>query len=176
MPPGQQCSGGFTFSRLDPGLRRCYNASMKRLIALIRSPRFRELFIYGVVGVLTTAINYAVYAAGTRGMAAILGVRPDHALLILIFKIIAWAAAVVFAFWANKKYVFLSEDWSKSTLKREIPGFVSARILSLAFDAAFVEIAVHFFGMNDLIATLIANVIVIVLNYFASKFLIFKHK
>lgn len=140
----------------------------------MKGPRFRELFIYGVVGALTTAINYAVYSAGTRGLAAILGMRPDHALLILIFKIIAWAASVAFAFWANKKYVFLSADWGAATLKREIPGFVSARILSLLFDAAFVEIAVHFFGMNDLIATLIANVIVIVLNYFASKFLIFK--
>lgn len=149
---------------------------MKRLIDFIRGPRFRELFIYGIVGVLTTAINYAVYAGGTRGLAALMHVRPDHAALILGVKIIAWCASVAFAFWANKKYVFLSDDWSAATLKREVPGFVSARVLSLLFDAAFVEIAVHGFGMNDLIATLIANVIVIVLNYFASKFLIFRKR
>ena len=141
---------------------------------LILSLRFRELFVYGVVGVLTTAINYAVYALSSRGIAALLGIAPDHGAMILAAKIIAWCAAVAFAFWANKKYVFLSHDWSCATLKRELPGFISARVLSLVFDAAFVEIAVHGFGMNDLIATLIANVIVIVLNYFASKFLIFK--
>lgn len=149
---------------------------MKRLFEIIKSPRFRELFVYGVVGVLTTAINYAVYAGGTRGIAALLGIAPDHGILILIVKIIAWCASVAFAFWANKKYVFFSTDWSRMTLRRELPGFVSARVLSLLFDAAFVEITVHMMGMNDLIATLIANIIVIVLNYFASKFLIFKKK
>ena len=176
MPPAQKCPGGFTLPALTLSPRRCYNAAMKRIIDFIRSPRLRELFIYGVVGVLTTVINYAVYAGGTRGIGALLHIRPDHAMLILIMKIIAWAASVAFAFWANKKYVFLSADWSAAALKREVPGFISARVLSLAFDAAFVEIAVHAFGMNDLIATLIANVIVIVLNYFASKFLIFKKK
>ena len=149
---------------------------MNALIRFIKSPRFRELFGYGVVGVLTTAINYAVYAGGTRGIAALLGIAPDHGVLILVVKIIAWCASVAFAFWANKKYVFHSADWSKITLRRELPEFVSARVLSLLFDAAFVEIAVHSFGMNDLVATLIANVIVIVLNYFASKFWIFRKK
>lgn len=150
--------------------------AMKRIVNWIRSPRFRELFVYGVVGVLTTTVNYLVYVAVSRGGAALLGVAPDHGAMILVAKILSWCAAVVFAFWANKKYVFLSFDWSRATLKREVPGFVSARVLSLLFDAAFVELAVLGFGMNDLIATLIANVIVIVLNYFASKFLIFKKK
>ena len=149
---------------------------MKRLTAFIRSERFRELFIYGIVGILTTAINYIVYFAGTRGPAALLGIAPDHAILILVSKIIAWCTSVAFAFWANKKYVFCSADWSKASLRREIPGFVSARVLSLGFDAAFVEITVHLMGMNDLLATLIANIIVIILNYFASKFWIFRKK
>ena len=149
---------------------------MKRLIGILRSPRLRELFVYGVVGVLTTAINYAVYAGGTRGLAALLGIAPDHGVLILAVKILAWCASVSFAFWANKKFVFFSRDWSRATLRREIPGFLSARILSLAFDAAFVELTVHLMGMNDMIATLIANIIVIVLNYFASKFWIFRNR
>lgn len=149
---------------------------MNALIRFLKGSRFRELFGYGVVGILTTAINYAVYAGGTRGIAALLGIAPDHGVLILVVKIIAWCASVAFAFWANKKYVFRSADWSKTTLRRELPEFVSARVLSLLFDAAFVEIAVHGFGMNDLVATLIANVIVIVLNYFASKFWIFRKK
>ena len=149
---------------------------MKSLNEFMRSERFRELFVYGVAGVLTTAVNYGVYAGGTRGMAAILGIAPDHALLILIVKIVAWFASVAFAFWANKKYVFRSRDWSAATLRRELPGFVSARVLSPGFDAAFVEVTVHLMGMNDLIATLIANVIVIIMNYFASKFWIFRRK
>ena len=149
---------------------------MQQLRALLRSERFREVFVYGVVGVLTTAINYGVYAGGSRGLAAILGIAPDHAAMILVAKIIAWVLAVAFAFWANKVYVFRSADWSLPTLRRELPSFVSARVLSLVFDALFVEFAVYLLGMNDLIASLISNVIVVVLNYFASKFWIFRKR
>lgn len=149
---------------------------MKWIKAVFKRERFREIFVYGVVGVLTTLINYAVYAGVTRGTALLLNMAPDHGILILVAKIIAWCSAVAFAFWANKKYVFFSGDWSAATLKRELPSFVSARLLSLGFDAAFVELAVHLLGMNDLLATLIANLIVIVLNYFASKFWIFQKR
>ena len=149
---------------------------MQRLRALLRSDRFREIFVYGIVGVLTTAINYGLYAGVSRGLAALLGIAPDHAGMILIAKIVAWIAAVAFAFWANKVYVFHSADWSGTTLRRELPSFVSARVFSLLFDAAFVELTVHLLGMNDLIASLISNVIVVVLNYFASKFWIFRKR
>ena len=149
---------------------------MQQLRSFLRSDRFREIFVYGIVGVLTTIINYCVYWAASRGLAPVFGVAPDHGAMILAAKIIAWVAAVAFAFWANKIYVFHSADWSGRTLKRELPGFVSARVLSLVFDAAFVELTVHLLGMNDMIATLISNVIVILLNYFASKFWIFKKR
>ena len=149
---------------------------MQKLRSLLRSERFREIFVYGIVGVLTTVINYVVYFAVGRSLASLMGVAPSHAAIILIAKIVAWVAAVAFAFWANKVYVFRSAGWSKAILKRELPGFVSARVLSLVFDAAFVEFAVHLLGMNDLIATLLSNVIVVVLNYFASKFWIFRKR
>ena len=149
---------------------------MQQLRAFLRSDRFREIFVYGVVGVLTTVINYGVYAGSSRGLSALLGLAPSHAMMILIAKIIAWVAAVAFAFWANKVYVFHSSAWDRKTLRHELPGFVSARVLSLVFDAAFVEITVQFLGMNDLIATLLSNLVVVVLNYFASKFWIFRKR
>ena len=149
---------------------------LKSLRAILYRLRLRELIAYGIVGVLTTVVNYVMYAGVSRGAAALLGIAPDHAAMILAAKIVAWIAAVAFAFWANKKYVFMSADWSLSTLRHELPSFVSARILSLLFDVAFVELAVHLLGMNDLIATLISNVIVIVLNYLASKLCIFKKR
>ena len=149
---------------------------MQRLRALLKSDRFREIFVYGVVGGLTTVLNYAAYFLVGRGLAALLGLAPDHAVMILVAKITAWAIAVAFAFWANKVYVFRSADWSASVVRRELPSFISARVLSLIVDAAFVEFTVQFLGMNDLIATLISNVIVVILNYFASKFWIFKKR
>lgn len=147
---------------------------MMKLKAFLRSERFRELFFYGVVGVITTAINWGVYVAVSRGASLLTGVPVENALLIAVATVIGWAASVAFAFWANKKYVFKSPCWDRETLRRELPEFVTARLLSLGFDAAFVELAVRFAGMDDRIAKLIANIIVILLNYFASKFWIFR--
>lgn len=147
---------------------------MMKLKAFLRSERFRELFFYGVVGVITTGINWGVYVAVSRGASLLTGVPVENALLIAVATVIGWAASVAFAFWANKKYVFKSPCWDRETLRRELPEFVTARLLSLGFDAAFVELAVRFAGMDDRIAKLIANIIVILLNYFASKFWIFR--
>jgi len=149
---------------------------MGKIKKLIKSDAFRELFVYGVVGVLTTVVNYIVYFGATRIGALVGGVEPDHAALIVFANVIAWIVAVVFAFWANKKYVFRSADWGKATLKKEIPGFVVARLLSLGMDIAIVELMVHAMGINDLVSKLVSNIVVIIVNYFLSKFVIFKKK
>ena len=147
-----------------------------KLKASLRSDRFRELFFYGIVGLITTAVNWGVYTLISRLSASLLGIPVENAILIAFSTVIGWAASVAFAFWANKKYVFRSPGWDMTTLKRELPEFITARLLSLGFDAAFVELAVHLAGMNDLAAKLIANIIVIILNYFASKFWIFRKR
>lgn len=137
---------------------------MEKLKKLIFSDEFRELVVYGVVGVLTTIINYAVYLL-TSGP---LGINPAITL--------AWLLAVVFAYWANKVFVFKNNVWRGRALAREIFSFFAARLLSLAFDYVFVNAAVAFWLMDDKIAKLLSNVVVIILNYFASKLFIFRKK
>lgn len=149
---------------------------MNRLKSFIRSERFLELFIYCIVGGLTTAVNYIVYYLITRIGAAAADIPVNHLLLIEIANVVAWIFAVAFAFWANKRFVFKSMDWSKAVLLHEIPGFVAARVLSLAIDAGFLAFAVKLLGINDLAAKLLSSVFVIIINYFASKFWIFRKK
>lgn len=149
---------------------------MKKIKELLRSDGLWELIVYGVAGVLTTVVNYGVYFCVSRLGALIGGVEPEHPILIAIANVISWIASVAFAFWANKKYVFRSASWDRATLKKEIPGFVTARLFSLGLDIAAVELLVHAMRVNDLIAKLISNVLVILVNYFLSKFWIFKKK
>ena len=148
---------------------------MNRLKKILKDERFRELLVYGVVGVLTTVINYCVYIGVTQLWAALTGCAADHPALILVANVAAWILSVAFAFWANKKYVFRSPEWTREVLRREVPGFVTARLLSLGFDVLFVEATV-LLGMDHRIAKLLSNVIVVILNYFASKFWIFRRK
>lgn len=89
---------------------------------------------------------------------------------------LAWLLSVLFAYWANKVFVFKNNAWRGKALVREILSFFAARLLSLGFDYGFVNAAVAFWLMDDRIAKLLSNIMVIILNYFASKLIIFKKK
>ena len=92
----------------------------------------------------------------------------------LIYNTIAWLAAVIFAFFTNKLFVFESKSFKSSVVFREFLTFVSARIVSLLLEEAFLALTVKVMGIHELISKLIISVIVVIVNYFASKFFIFK--
>ncbi|MBR6186198.1 MAG: GtrA family protein [Clostridia bacterium] len=140
--------------------------------------RMREMALYIVFGLLTTAVNYAVYFAVTR----LLGIRnmeqgsAHYKWVANAGNITGWIASVLFAFFTNKKYVFKSETDIKTGAWREFWLFVSARIASLAlFDAGLFNLLLML-GMNADWDKLLMNGLVIVFNYFASKLVIFKKK
>ena len=86
----------------------------------------------------------------------------------------AWAAAVLFAYITNKLFVFESRSFEKSLMIRELASFFTCRLLTGVLDLAVMYICVDCFGWNDMIMKVISNVLVIVINYVASKLLIFK--
>ncbi len=125
-----------------------------------------QIFHYLLFGVLTTVVDFAVYTVLTRGLS----------MLDLIANLLAWVLSVAFAFYVNKFFVFGAKDCTPKILLYEIGCFVGARVLSFGIEELILWLGVYVLGGNDLVAKLIAAVIVIVLNYIASKFLIFKKK
>ena len=134
---------------------------MKKLLKKLCN---KETITYLIFGVLTTLVNYIVYYLLYRftGLDA------------LIYNTIAWLAAVIFAFFTNKLFVFESKSFKSSVVFREFLTFVSARIVSLLLEEAFLALTVKVMGIHELISKLIISVIVVIVNYFASKFFIFK--
>lgn len=136
--------------------------------------RLKEALRYVVFGVLTTAVNWVLYWLLTEALG--LKSHPEgtaayHAVATAA-NIIAWVLAVLFAFFTNKRYVFRS-DRAKKGAWREFALFVSARVLSLVlFDVLLFNLCLLF--MNDKVAKLLMNVLVVIFNYFASKFVIFR--
>lgn len=90
--------------------------------------------------------------------------------------VIAWLLAVIFAFFVNKLFVFHSRSWSVDVVYREFVPFISCRLLSGLFDVAFMVVAVDHLHVLNALAKLLSNVFVMIANYFASKFLIFRKK
>lgn len=133
------------------------------MIALLKKER--ELILYGIFGVGSTAINIAVFhLCGCLRLALI----PSN--------IIAWLFAFLFAFITNKAFVFQSKGWTGKTALREFSSFLAARLFTLVLDTILMCVLVEWLMVDRLIAKIVVNVVVIIVNYVLSKFLIFYKK
>jgi len=128
--------------------------------------KYKNIIPYALFGVLTTLVNVAVY--WLMAHSAGLGVMPS--------TIIAWIVAVLFAYITNRKWVFHSEAHTTILIIKEIVSFFICRLLTGVVDWVCMFIFVDIIHMNDIMIKFIANIVVIVLNYIASRMLIFKHK
>lgn len=91
-----------------------------------------------------------------------------------VANVISWILAVSFAYVTNKKYVFESKTVEKKDLLKEIGSFVSARILTLVMEELILLVGVNMLHIDSMVVKVVAQVVVIVANYFLSKLFIFK--
>lgn len=134
----------------------------QKLWSLVR--QHWDIVTYLIFGVLTTVVNYMVYL-------------PVYNLLHLsaaVSNAIAWVVAVAFAYLTNKPFVFKSNDWSRKTVVPELIKFVSCRLGSGVLETVILFVTVDLLHWNGNIWKLITSVLVVVLNYIASKLLVFK--
>ena len=135
---------------------------LKKTHLLIK--KYWDVFSYLFFGVLTTVVNYIVYLPVYN----ILGYSAA------VSNAIAWVAAVAVAYLTNKPFVFKSHDWSLNTVIPELTKFVSCRIASGLAETLLLLVTVDILHWDGNIWKLITSVLVVVMNYFASKFLVFK--
>ena len=128
--------------------------------------KYKELIRYGVCGLITTAINVIAFHVCYE----ICGIQ------FLISNTIAWILAFLFAFISNKLWVFESKEWTGKKAVTEMVGFLVARLATLVLDTFLMWLMVDMMTMNGTLSKVISNVITIVINYLASKFIIFKNK
>ena len=128
--------------------------------------KYKSMIMYVVFGGLTTVVNMVSYYI-CYNLLHIPNV-PSTA--------IAWVLAVIFAFITNKLWVFDSKSFDKQTLLHEVPTFFGARIATGLLDIAIMYLAVDVAHMNPTVWKLISNVLVIIINYIASKLIIFKKR
>ena len=134
--------------------------------------KHKEFALYAVFGVLTTAVNFAVYYP----LVNLPGMSEHAGWWTLIVNILAWVAAVTFAFVTNKLFVFKSRGKEKKTVIKELVSFFGARLASLAVEELILFTFVTMLHLNENLIKLIASIGTVIFNYFFSKFIIFKKK
>ncbi|MBO4390066.1 MAG: GtrA family protein [Lachnospiraceae bacterium] len=143
---------------------------------LIKKMLNRETILYLICGVLTTLVNMVTLIILNR-----IGKAQDYFGMgeiawVGIANAIAWLVSVLFAFVTNKLFVFESKSWKAPGIIYELGTFMVCRVLSGVFDEVFIIVAVGVFHLPDWLAKIIANVVVVIANYFASKLIIFRKK
>ena len=138
---------------------------MKKIWALYK--KFEEIVNYLIVGVLTTIVSWAAYALCKLVM------DVDNAVMMQIAVIIRWVAGVVFGYFTNRRFVFKSKN---PDMLKEAAGFASSRLVTLFLDMFVMWLLPTIFHVNDWIATFISAVLVTVMNYIFSKFIVIRKK
>lgn len=146
------------------GLKILEKIHLKILADWYRS--HQEGMRYLIFGALTTLVNIVAYSILYYAF------HINNA----TSNIIAWIIGATFAYITNKLYVFNSKVNTKIELLKEILYFYGCRLLTLVIDEAIMIVTVDKFGWNALLMKIIANIIVIILNFIFSKILIFKKK
>ncbi|MBQ4473916.1 MAG: GtrA family protein [Lachnospiraceae bacterium] len=139
---------------------------LRRIWTRLTSP---EVLLYLVFGVLTTLVDYVVFWL----MGKVLG---ESMLMIQAANVIAWIAAVVFAFVTNKRWVFRSEERSFSGVAGEFFRFTGARLFSLLVSMGIIYVGVDLLKLSPMLSKIASSVVVVILNYIFSKWLVFRKK
>ncbi len=135
----------------------------------------REAMDYLIFGGLATAVNWLAYTICAYGfLVPVFGAYDTER--IMVSNVIAWVAAVLFAYWTNRTFVFCSMVHGTKAVAKEFAAFISARIASFAIESILLYLMVDWLAINDLISKILISVVTIVLNYIFSKLWIFKKK
>ena len=132
--------------------------------------KYKTIINYIFFGGLTAVVNI-----GIKYLLLFTCLNPENGVQLQIAIIISWIAAVLFAYFTNRKFVFESTNTNKL---KEFTSFVIGRLTTLLLEMFIMWFFITFLGLNSdlyvIIFTLISQALVIIGNYFFSKLFVFK--
>lgn len=134
--------------------------------------KHKEIINYLLFGAMTTAVSWGTYSLFVKGIG----------MTVSVGNVLSWICAVLFAFFTNKLFVFESKSWAPATAIREFVSFIGARLFTGVIEWVGVPffsthgLTYPLFGVKGLLSKIVVSIVVIILNYLFSKFLIFFKK
>lgn len=132
----------------------------------------KEIINYLIFGVLTTVVSLV-----TKYLLLFTILDAKNSVQLQISVIISWIVACAFAYVTNRIWVF--ESKSKKIIL-EMFKFFSSRLATLGMEMLIMFIFVTLLGLNTdmwvVIWTLVAQVVIVIMNYVLSKLVVFKER
>ncbi|MBO5500545.1 MAG: GtrA family protein [Clostridia bacterium] len=152
-------------------------------------PKQAELLRYLIAGGLTTLLSMVIH----YGLCFLLAEKEAFAGGNLIAWVadtinratpgqmsvasaVSWVISVLFAFWINRVMVFQVEKASAGKVIMELLQFAGSRIVSFLVFEQGMMLGLKAIGVSNIVNRIIVLIFVMVFNYVASKFWIFKSK
>lgn len=139
---------------------------MKKIKELIKKFCTKEVIFYGIFGILTTLVNIGSFYLMTSGFK----LEENLSNIVAIFL------AVIFAYFTNRKLVFHSEADEFGEILVEFCKFILGRLFTMVIEYIGCALLFKYAPIYTIISKCIITVIVIILNFFISKFFAFKKK
>lgn len=134
---------------------------------------FSEIFLYIYIGGLTTIINIVSWNFFFKLIDKFI---VSEQVAWKVAEGIAFVVAVIFAFFADKIIVFKSRSFVPTILFAELGIFISARLVTELINVGLMMFIIDYQKQDPFFGKVVASVVVIVLNYLFSKFVIFRKK
>ncbi len=160
-----------------------------------KQERWRKFFMYFLSGIFTTLANavcFIVFDKLVSREAYMTVIRWRFDMFLILNQAIAWIASTLTAFFSNRAFVFKS----KGNIFLELLGFGAARfstfiIIEIGLFTAMVMVLEHQFATSSstllfeilgfdftylYLVKLLNSVVLVAVNYFMSKWLVFRNK
>ena len=133
----------------------------------------REMLMYLFFGVMTTAVSFV-----TAGIAKYLceNAGLGKSAVSNISTVVSWICAVTFAYVTNRIWVFDSKVKGKKGILTEMVSFYGGRVFTLLVEMGMMWLGYSVMGINYWVTKIVANIVVLILNYVISKLFVFKKK
>lgn len=133
--------------------------------------KYKSLILYVIFGGLTTVVDWSISFLLYYLWGDAIEATP---ILLHGANVIAWVAAVAFAYVTNRIWVFESKRRGFLPILGEIAAFAGGRVLTLILQEVIMGVFCTWLGFNEYLFKIVAAVLVVILNYFISKLLVFR--
>lgn len=137
---------------------------IKKLLELYK--KYKEPINYMLVGGIGTVVSILTFEAFYK--IAGLGTVASN--------VASWVIVVILVYILSRYFVFLEHAHGFKAILIEALAFFSARLITLLIETVIVYLGIDIMELNAFIVKTAAQVIVVILNYVASKLVIFKKR
>lgn len=136
------------------------------MVEIVKKLYYNETMRYLFIGGCTTLVNLITFAVFCDVLD--MNVTLGNVLSIIL--------AILFAYVSNKIFVFSSKTEGLKDMFSELCRFVGGRLSTMAIEVGGVYLIYNMMGYPKMAAKLITQILVIIGNYFISKFFVFRNR